>query len=108
LELPDGVIEWLQTAPEDHVRKVISGALAIQHLAERRTEAGLRKWIAVWLGVSSATVLGVSLFLLVGQAFGVVSLPEQTLSALALSIAGEFVGMFYFVVRYLFPGRKPL
>jgi hypothetical protein len=74
-------------------------------LEERQTEAALRKWTAVGLWIVGVVVLGVSLFLILGQAFAWSSLPDMTVTALVGSVAAEFVGMFYVVVRYLFPRK---
>jgi hypothetical protein len=84
---------------------LFDSAERIQALAERETEAQPRKWTVIGLWGASTIVLGVSLMLIVGEAFGMTHLPEMAITALVASVAAEFVGMFYVVVRYLFPSR---
>ncbi|MBI4082776.1 MAG: hypothetical protein HY423_09215 [Candidatus Lambdaproteobacteria bacterium] len=88
----------------DLSRKELDIALGLQVLAERQDVAIMRKSVNRFLLWSGGTVLGVSLFLIVCQAFGWSNLPDAAITTLIGSVAVEFVGMLWMVVRYLFQG----
>jgi hypothetical protein len=108
VELPNSLAEFLVAAPGEDLDSLIEKAHRFLALGERQTEAVLRKWTAIGLWIVGVIVLGVSLFLIVGQAFEWSHLPDMAVTTLIGSVAAEFVAMFYVVVRYLFPhgGRK--
>lgn len=97
----DWAERYSRSTPED-VDLWLTTNERIQAAGERETEASLRKWTAIGLWVAGVIVLGVSLSLIVSQAFEWSKLPDMAVTALVGSVAAEFVGMFYVVVRYLF------
>ena len=87
---------------QDQFDEALLRASAIQEFSERRAEASLRKFTAWWLLGSCTVVLGVSVLLIVMQAFGRTSLPDAAITALVASVPVEFLGVFVIMVRYLF------
>lgn len=76
--------------------------LGLQKLQDMRQKTAMRKYAALFLFPSGAVVLLTSLGLIVGQAIGVTHLPESTITTLVGSVAVEFVGMLWLVIKYLF------
>jgi hypothetical protein len=105
VEIPSSLADDLASASGEELRSLLDWANRFLALEERETEAWLRKWMVFGLAAASAVVLGVSLLLIVGEAFELSHLPKEAITALVISVAAEFVGMFYVVVRYLFPRR---
>ena len=103
ITVPDEVSDNLRGATREEVVAFFDFLERQQNLAERQSEAGLRKLTAGYLLLAGSVILVVSLVLIVGQAFDVSSLPDAAITTLIASVAVEFVGMLWIVVRYLFP-----
>lgn len=103
INLPDAWAESSRGLRPEEFLEFLARAREIQSLLERQTEARQRRILFWFLLGTGAVVLGVSLFLLVVHTFSWGVLPGSTAEILAGSIAGEFVAMLWFVVRYLFP-----
>ena len=100
--LSDVAVELLKNASEEEVAAFFQMLERQQNLAERQSDAGLRKLTAGYLLLAGSVILLVSLGLIVGQAFDVSKLPDAAITTLIGSVAVEFVGMLWLVVRYLF------
>ena len=101
----------LSDASAETIKDISSGAFQVfververlQILDARRTEARQRAVLFWYLIVTGTTILGISVFLIIGQSLGRTNLPDAAISTLIGSVAAEFIGMLWLVVRYLFP-----
>jgi hypothetical protein len=105
--LPDKIADELQTFSAEDINSSLEQAGAFQDLSERQDRADMRKTLLWFLLPACGVVLTVSLFLIVCKAVGWSSLPDTAIDALIGSVAVEFVGMLWSVVRYLFPQPNP-
>jgi hypothetical protein len=102
LDLPEDLADSaLGATDEDFVRTMIQEE-RILGLRRRREEGRLRKVFAYYLLIAGTLILVTSLALVVMTALGASKLGEASVATLIGSVAAEFLGMLYFVVRYLF------
>jgi hypothetical protein len=101
-DLPDSLLALVADLSADKMDVVLGRAERLRELGERHDEARLRKFFAYYLLVAGTVILATSLWLVVAAALGRSSLGETSVAALIGSVAAEFLGMLYFVVRYLF------
>lgn len=101
-ELPDEIVAEAQDATEADLVGTIVLAERILAISRRHSEGRLRTVFAYYLLVTGSLILVVSLGLICYSAINHSNLGEGALSALIGSVATEFIGMLYFVVRYLF------
>ena len=102
LFLPDDFAEELAKLSIDENNIILGRLERLQSLQQRQDEAGLRKVIFWYLLGTGSIILTVSLGLVTTQALGVTKLPDTAIATLIGSVAVEFVGMLWMVVRYLF------
>jgi hypothetical protein len=102
VELPEGTAESaLGATDEGFIRALIRADKALG-LTRRHDEGRLRKLFAYYLLGAGTVILVTSLALVVMTALGASKLGEASVATLIGSVAAEFLGMLYFVVRYLF------
>jgi len=102
VDLPQGIAESaLGATDEEFLRELIRADKALA-LTRRHDEGRLRKLFAYYLLGAGSLILVTSLGMIVAAALGRSHLGEMANAALIGSVAAEFVGMLYFVVRYLF------
>ena len=99
---PDASAEEVAKLSGEDYDSFVSKVERLLSLQEKQQEAGLRKFTAKYLLVAGSIILTVSLGLITTQAFGLTKLPDEAITALIGSVAFEFVGMLWMVVRYLF------
>ncbi len=102
VQLPDLFTEQFEALSKEEIGSHLEKLERLQSISQKREEAGLRKYIAYYLLVTGSIVLSVSLALIVLQAFGITNLPNTAIATLIGSVAVEFIGMLWMVVRYLF------
>ena len=101
-ELPDGAAESVLGATDGDFDQALYRTDKWLGLTRRHDEGRLRKLFAYYLLGTGTLILVTSLGLVVAAALGWSHLGETSNAALIGSVAAEFVGMLYFVVRYLF------
>jgi hypothetical protein len=102
LELPEELASsTVGATDEEFIRTLIRADKALG-LSHRHDEGRLRKFFAYYLLGAGTIILATSLWLVVAAALGRSSLGEPSIATLIVSVAAEFLGMLYFVVRYLF------
>lgn len=104
--LPDASVEDMQQFTEEEFDVLLARAERFQILTQKKEEAGLRRMTAWYLLGAGSLILLVSLGLIVTQAVGITTLPESAITTLIGSVAVEFIGMLWMVIRYLFPQGK--
>jgi hypothetical protein len=102
VEFPDADAESLLGATDEGFTNAMGRADLLLGLAHRQDEGRLRKFFAYYLLGAGTIILATSLWLVVAAALGQSSLGEMSVATLIGSVAAEFLGMLYFVVRYLF------
>ncbi len=100
--LPGSFSDALKEISSRGMNNALDGMERIQAMEQRREEAGLRKFFAGYLVAAGSVVLVFSLFMVVSVAWGWAKLPPGAVATLIGSVAVEFVGMLWLVVRYLF------
>ena len=107
IDLSDASAETIKDISSDAFEVFVERVEKLQILDARRTEAWQRGVLFWYLIVTGTIILGFSVFLIIGQSLGRTYLPDAAISTLIGSVAVEFVGMLWLVVRYLFPqGRR--
>jgi hypothetical protein len=101
-DLPDAFSTLVADLSADEMDALLGRAERMRQINERHDEAKLRKVVAWYLLGAGTVILATSLALIVMTALGRARLGEAALSTLIGSVAVEFVGMLYLVVRYLF------
>ena len=101
-DLPDALSPLVADLSADELDTLLGRAERLRKMGERHDEATLRKVVAWYLLGAGTVILATSLVLIVLTALGRARLGEAAVSTLIGSVAVEFVGMLYLVVRYLF------
>ena len=89
----DRLLKFAESAWPDSSDRLYRLALQELSLAERRTEARLRKGTAIGLSIAGSIVLIASLVLIFTQAFGLTHLPDAAITALIASVPAEIIAM---------------
>ena len=100
--LPDNFAEDLANLFIEENNIILDKLERLQFLQQRQEEAGLRKITFWYLLGTGSIILTVSLGLITTQALGLTKLPDTAIATMIGSVAVEFVGMLWMVVRYLF------
>ncbi len=101
--LPDAFAEELVNLSPEEFDLLLDRTERLHFIIERREEAALRKHTAYYLLWAGSIILVVSLTLISLNAFNITRLPDNAVITLIGSVAVEFIGMLWMVVRYLFP-----
>ena len=100
--LPDILAEDIANLSLEEYDQFLARVDKLQALKTTYQEAGFRKVIFWYLLGTGSIILSVSLGLIITQALGITKLPDTAITTLIGSVAVEFVGMLWMVVRYLF------
>ncbi len=100
--LPDAFAEEIVNLSPDEFDLLLARTERLHTISQRREEAALRKLTAYYLLWAGSVILVVSLALIVLNAFNITNLPDNAVITLIGSVAVEFIGMLWMVVRYLF------
>ena len=100
--LPDIFAEDVANLSPEEYDQFLARVEKIQVLKNTFQKTGFRKVTFWYLLGTGSIILTVSLSLIISQAFGVTKLPDDAITALIGSVAVEFVGMLWMVIRSLF------
>jgi putative flippase GtrA len=102
IDLPDSFAQQVSGWSSDEVNRYLDQVERFRQIGQRQQEARLRNIVTRYLLVTGTVILAVSLLLIVFSALGRSHLPDSAVATLIGSVAVEFVGMLYLVVKYLF------
>ena len=100
--LPDILAEDIANLSLEEYDQFLARVDKLQALKTTYQEAGFRKVIFWYLLGTGSVILTVSLGLVITQALEITKLPDSAIATLIGSVAVEFVGMLWMVIRSLF------
>lgn len=102
VDLPEALVDALERSSDAEFPVALERVDGLLRLSHRHAEGRLRTFFAYYLLTTGSLILIVSLVLIVHAALGRSALESSAVATLIGSVAVEFVGMLYLVVRYLF------
>jgi len=100
--LSDPTVKDLGKIPPEEFQRFVDRMERVHVFQEQQRKADLRSFTAKYLLGAGSIILSVSLGLIITQALGLTKLPDTAIATLIGSVAVEFVGMLWMVIRYLF------